>query len=268
MHCHLLIHEDLGCMTHMTIVNNKENEPWGYCIGKTLPSVVAILISTLSMFFSCLLLSAYTGHLEKILPEKVFKLCPKTEEEAETETETEAETVTEASAVDGKKTTYKYSEYKFCYNKQNYGTIAICIMIVLLIATILTIINDDGYNDKSLIAIFNANEASYYAYLPLYIINFIIVFIATLWLIWLHWGIGMKDSGICGDMMNRVDMQPMMTSKQSQSQSQTVSHAVSVVGSNVGKSKSSVEIVAVTSIGAGAADADADEESSLVATNA
>ena len=51
-HCHILEHEDEGCMTQMQIVKEK-GDRWGYCLreGVIVPSIAGI---TMSVFAACM----------------------------------------------------------------------------------------------------------------------------------------------------------------------------------------------------------------------
>jgi FtsP/CotA-like multicopper oxidase with cupredoxin domain len=150
MHCHLLVHEDNGCMTHMMIVDDKNDHPWGYCLhGDAIPSVPSILMSTLSAFLSCLLVLAYSGRLQKVLPEIC---CPQ-------------------------------SGFIMYMEKETFGAFAVGLMLPFFVASVLPLVNDDGYNG-GLVSILHANEDSYNTFLPLFIVCMVVVLGCATYLIW------------------------------------------------------------------------------------
>ena len=150
MHCHLLTHEDLGCMTQMVIVDDKSQQDWGYCLhGDAIPSVAAICMSTISAFLTFILVLAYSGKFHE-------------------------------------KFGYSHDIILFM-EKENFGLFAIGSSIILFVCSIIPLVNDDGYNSGSIVATLHANENSYVTFLPLYVIDMLIALFSTAWLSYTKW---------------------------------------------------------------------------------
>ena len=175
MHCHLLIHEDFGCMTQMMIVDDKTKQPWGYCLhGEAIPSIAAISLSTVSAFLACLLAYAYSGRLQTLFPTDKWS-CGRDD------------------VICG-------------VGLQSFGAKASFFMVPLFVASVLPLVNDDGHSG-GLVAVLHANEASYMAFLPLHIVFMLVVLGAALWLAWARWLRGIMNEKIQdGDiaMMSKV----------------------------------------------------------------
>lgn len=153
IHCHLLTHEDLGCMTQMVIVEDKNNQPWGYCLhGDVIPGIIAITLSIVSALLTCSLAVMYSGKMQQLYPNK-----------------------------------YCSPEGVICgMERQHFGQHASGAVSILFIVSIFPLIYDDGYNG-GLVTWFHANEASYMAFLPLHIIFSLVTLILGVWLFWSSW---------------------------------------------------------------------------------
>jgi len=153
MHCHLLVHEDFGCMTQMVIVEDKTKQPWGYCLhGDPIAGIAAMSMSSVSACLACLLAVLYSGRLQRFFP-------------------------TRSCGRDG---------IIMGLELQSFGAKASYFMLPLFIVSILPLVNDDGYSG-GLVAALHANEASYIAFLPVHIVSLLLVLGAAVWLLWARW---------------------------------------------------------------------------------
>ena len=163
MHCHLLVHEDLGCMTHMMIVDDRTTQPWGYCIhADPLPSAAAISLSVSSALLAVLLALLYNGKL------------PGTGAGS-----TKSDTVLGLS-------------------RETFVTYACGVSFSLLfILAVLPVVYDDGYAG-GLVATLHANEASYLAFLPLHLVCLLLVMACGGWVAAVKYQC-LPDRSVCGN---------------------------------------------------------------------
>ena len=168
MHCHLLLHEDMGCMAQMYIVDDKTSQPWGYCLhGTAIPGVAAILMSCLSALFACLLALTYSGQIQRVKQALLPGPCclPASE------------------------------DVVYCCLRPLYGTIATILVVPLFVVSVLPLVNDDGYSSSSVVALLHANQNSYDTFLPLHIVMMVITLAAAACLVYLRWIRAGNDGG-------------------------------------------------------------------------
>lgn len=157
MHCHFQEHADEGCMAHMYIVDDKAQQPWGYCLhGAAMPGVAALSMSVFSALLAWMLALAYI-----CAGWRCHKGCCASDKDC-------------------------CASDKGCcaYNDQLFGRIATALMVPLYVTSVIPLIHDDGHSSSSLVARLHANENSYLTFLPLHVAMMLLVLVAATWLVY------------------------------------------------------------------------------------
>ena len=144
----------------MIIVDDKTQQPWGYCLhGDAIPGAAAISMSVVSALLASLLALAYAGRLDNACPSKLrkFRYCPAPR-----------------------------TDTVFGIERESFGAGAACLVVLLFAASVMPLVNDDGHGG-GIVAALHATEASYTAFLALHVVCMLVVLGVGTWLLWARW---------------------------------------------------------------------------------